>query len=234
MNEIETLKKEKKEVDDMEHVVNAQLRSVVGKKRAVRRLRAQGVIPAIAYGPGVEKPLSLTLKKTDFMKLFKEVSESTPLTLVVNDESGKEVLKHMAFIKMVQYDKVTDEVKHVDFYIPEAHHKMKINVPVHFIGKAIGVEKGGILEVVHHEVVVEALPDRIPEVIEIDVTNLGLGESIRVKDVKLPEGVRIDMEPEDVLVTIVVPRGLEVEETTATTESVEPEVLKKGKKEEEE
>lgn len=217
----------------MEHVVNAQLRSIVGKKRAVRRLRAQGVIPAIAYGPGVDKPVSLALEKNSFLKLFKDVTESTPLTLVVKDENGKEVLKHMAFIKMVQYDKVTDEVRHVDFYIPEAHHKMKINVPLHIVGKAIGVEKGGILEVLHHEVVVEAMPDRIPETIEIDVTNLDLGDSLRVKDVKLPEGVKIDMEPEDVLITIVVPRGLEVEETT-TAETSEPEVLKKGKKEEEE
>ncbi|MGC9771955.1 LSU ribosomal protein L25P [Fervidobacterium changbaicum] len=218
----------------MEHVVNAQVRSIVGKKRAVRRLRTQGVIPAIAYGPGVEKPVSLALEKNSFLKIFREVTESTPLTLVVKDENGKELFKHMAFIKMVQYDKVTDEVRHVDFYIPEAHHKMKINVPLHIVGKAMGVEKGGIMEVLHHEVVVEALPDRIPETIEIDVTNLGLGDSLRVKDVKLPEGVKIDMDPEDVLITIVVPRGLEVEETTATTETAEPEVLKKGKKEEEE
>mgnify|MGYP001078055025 CR=1 FL=1 len=217
----------------MEHVVNAQLRSVVGKKRAVRRLRAQGVIPAVAYGPGVEKPLTLTLNKTNFTKLFKVVTESTPLTLVVTDENGKEVFKHMAFIKMVQYDKVTDELRHVDFYIPEAHHKMKINVPLHIVGKAVGVEKGGIMEVIHHEVTVEALPDRIPEQLEIDVTKLDLGHSIRVKDVTLPEGVKIDLDPEDVLVTIVIPRGLEVE-ATPTTETVEPEVLKKGKKEEEE
>jgi large subunit ribosomal protein L25 len=218
----------------MEHVVNAQLRSVVGKKRAVRRLRAQGVIPAVAYGPGVEKPLNLTLNKIEFMKLFRGITESTPLTLVVADESGKEVLKHMAFIKMVQYDKVTDELRHVDFYIPEAHHKMKINVPLHIVGKADGVEKGGIMEVLHHEVVVETLPDRVPEQIEIDVTSLGLGESIRVKDVKLPDGVKIDLDPEDVLITVVVPRGLEVEETPTTATNVEPEVLKKGKKEEEE
>jgi len=120
------------------------------------------------------------------------------------------------------------------FTSPKTHHKMKINVPLHIVGKAIGVEKGGILEVIHHEVVVEALPDRIPETIEIDVTSLDLGDSLRVKDVKLPEGVKIDMEPEDVLITIVVPRGLEVEETVTTTETSEPEVLKKGKKEEEE
>lgn len=218
----------------MEHVVSAQLRSIVGNKRAVRRLRATGAIPAVAYGPGLEKPLSLVLNRTDFLKLFKHITESTPLTLVVKDENDKEVLKHLAFIKMVQYDKVTDEVKHVDFYVPEAHHKMRINVPIEIVGKAIGVEKGGIMEIIHHEVPVKALPDRVPEVIKIDVTNLELGETLRVKDVVLPEGVEIDMDDEDVLITVVVPRGLEVEETTTTETSNEPEVIKKGKKEEEE
>lgn len=217
----------------MEHVVNAQVRSIVGNKRAVRRLRAQGAIPAVAYGPGVEKPLSLVLNKTEFMKLFKHITESTPLNLVVSDENGKKLFEHLAFIKMVQYDKLTDELRHVDFYVPEAHHKMKINVPVEVVGKAIGVEKGGILEVIHHEVPVKALPDRVPEVIKIDVTKLDLGSTLRVKDVALPEGVEIDMDDDDVLITIVVPRGLEVE-TTPTETTAEPEVVKKGKKEEEE
>lgn len=217
----------------MEHVVSAQVRSIVGNKRAVRRLRAQGAIPAVAYGPGVEKPLSLVLNRTEFMKLFKHITESTPINLVVSDENGKKLFEHLAFIKMVQYDKITDELKHVDFYIPEAHHKMKINVPVEIVGKALGVEKGGILEVIHHEVPVKALPDRIPEVIKIDVTKLDLGSTLRVKDVVLPEGVEIDMDAEDVLITIVVPRGLEVE-TTPTETTAEPEVVKKGKKEEEE
>ncbi|MFN6991233.1 MAG: 50S ribosomal protein L25 [Fervidobacterium sp.] len=217
----------------MEHVVSAQLRSIVGNKRAVRRLRSQGHIPAVAYGPGLEKPLSLVLKKTDFLKLFHHITESTLLQLIVTDENGKELFRHSAFIKMVQYDKVTDEVRHVDFYVPEAHHKMRINVPVELLGKAIGVEKGGILEILHHEVPVKAFPDRVPEVLKFDVTKLDLGDTLRVKDVELPEGVEIDMDPEDVLITIVVPRGLEVEETTETTGS-EPEVIKKGKKEEEE
>lgn len=217
----------------MEHIVNAQVRSIVGNKRAVRRLRAQGAIPAVAYGPGVEKPLSLVLNKTEFMKIFKHITESTPLNLVVSDENGKKLFEHLAFIKMVQYDKLTDELRHVDFYVPEAHHKMKINVPVEVVGKAIGVEKGGILEVIHHEVPVKALPDRVPEVIKIDVTKLDLGSTLRVKDVALPEGVEIDMDDDDVLITIVVPRGLEVE-TTPTETTAEPEVVKKGKKEEEE
>lgn len=217
----------------MEHIVNAQVRSIVGNKRAVRRLRAQGAIPAVAYGPGVEKPLSLVLNKTEFMKIFKHITESTPLNLVVSDENGKKLFEHLAFIKMVQYDKLTDELRHVDFYVPEAHHKMKINVSVEVVGKAIGVEKGGILEVIHHEVPVKALPDRVPEVIKIDVTKLDLGSTLRVKDVALPEGVEIDMDDDDVLITIVVPRGLEVE-TTPTETTAEPEVVKKGKKEEEE
>ncbi len=214
------------------YVVEAELRSIVGKKRFVRRLRAQGVIPATAYGPGLETPLSLSVDKKTFMKLFRSITESTHLTLVIKDENGNEVKKVGAFLKMVQYDKITEEVRHVDFYIPEAHHKVRINVPVKILGKAIGVEKGGLLEVIHHELPIEALPDKVPQIIEIDVTNVELGETIRARDVKLPEGVKIDLPEDDVIVVVEVPRGLEVEETTASSE-VEPEVIKKGKKEEE-
>ncbi|HCI28829.1 MAG TPA: 50S ribosomal protein L25 [Fervidobacterium sp.] len=218
----------------MEYIVNAQMRAIVGNKRAVRRLRTQGVIPAVAYGPGIDKPVSLVLKSSDFLKIFKQVTESTPLSLVITDKNGKETFKHMAFIKMVQYDKVTDEIKHVDFYIPEAHHKMKINVPIDFVGKAVGIEKGGTMEIIRHEIVVEAIPEMVPGSIEVDVTNLGLGDVIRVKDIELPEDVRIDLDPEETLVTIVVPRGIEEEAGAPVEEEKEsePEVVKKGKKEE--
>jgi len=217
----------------MEYIVNAQIRSIIGNKRAVRRLRTQGVIPAVAYGPGIEKPLSLVLNSIDFLKLFKHITESTPLSLIISDESGKETFKHMAFIKMVQYDKVTDEIKHIDFYIPEAHHKMKINVPIKFNGKPVGVEKGGTMEIIHHEVVVEAIPELVPEVIEIDVTNLGLGNVIRVKDIQMPQDVKIDLDPEETLVTVITPRSIEEEITAPAAEGeAEPEVVKKGKKEE--
>ncbi|HEY8541372.1 MAG TPA: 50S ribosomal protein L25, partial [Pseudothermotoga sp.] len=139
------------------------------------------------------------------------------------------------FIKNVQVDKVTDEIVHIDFYKPAKGHTMKISIPVRVVGKAEGVEKGGIMEVLHSELPVETLPSAVVEYIEIDVTKLGLGQSIHVKDLKLPEGMKALLNPQEAVVTIVVPRGLAAEEEVKPAETTaEPEVIKKGKKEEEE
>ncbi|MCD6104442.1 MAG: 50S ribosomal protein L25 [Thermosipho sp. (in: Bacteria)] len=221
----------------MEHRLEGLTRSVVGKKRAVRRLRKQGFVPGVVYGPDIE-PLSISIKKTDLLKLLHEVTESSVIKLTVKDENGKEVLSHDVFIKNVQYDKLTDEVRHIDFYVPEKGHKMSINIPIEFTGKPIGLEKGGVLEIIHHELPVETLPSVVVEKFEIDISNLELGESIHVGDLKLPEGMTTELPEDEPLVSVAAPRGLEVEEETAETEeeeeeSVEPEVIEKGKKEEE-
>lgn len=218
----------------MEHRLESLTRSIVGKKRAIRRLRRQGFVPGIVYGPDVE-PLAISIKKTNLVKLLHEVTESSLIKLTVKDENGKEVFKHEVFIKNVQYDKLTDEVKHIDFYAPEKGHKMSIKIPIEIIGKPVGAEKGGILEVIHHELPVETIPSVVLEKLEIDVSNLDLNESIHVKDLKLPEGMKPEIPEEEIIVTIAAPRGLEVEETAAEEEeeNVEPEVIEKGKKEEE-
>ncbi|SHH31495.1 50S ribosomal protein L25 [Thermosipho atlanticus] len=219
----------------MEHRLEALVRSIVGKKRAVRRLRKQGFVPGVVYGPDIE-PLSISIKKTDLIKLLHEVTESSIISLTVKDENQKEVFKHEVFIKNIQYDKLTDEVKHIDFYAPEKGHKMSINIPIEVVGKPVGVEKGGILEIIHHELPVETLPTAVIEKLEIDVSNLDLGDSIHVGDLKLPEGMTPEIAEDEVIVTIAAPRGLEVEESEETAEeeeNVEPEVIEKGKKEEE-
>jgi large subunit ribosomal protein L25 len=214
------------------HTLEALVRSVVGKKRAVRRLRRQGFVPGVVYGPDVE-PLSISIKRSNLIKLFHEVTEASIISLTVKDENGKEVFSHDVFIKNVQYDKLTDEVKHVDFYAPEKGHKMKINLPLEFVGKSKGEEKGGVLEIHHHELPVETLPNAVVEKLEIDVSNLDLGQALYVKDLKLPEGMEAELDEEEIIAIVSTPSGLEVEEETGEEESAEPEVIEKGKKEEE-
>ncbi|ABR30039.1 50S ribosomal protein L25 [Thermosipho melanesiensis] len=214
-----------------QHKLEALTRNVVGKKRAVRRLRKQGLIPGVVYGPDIE-PLSISIKKSNLIKLLYEVTEASIISLSVKDETGNEVFSHDVFIKNIQYDKLTDEVKHIDFYAPEKGHTMNINIPLEFIGKPKGVEKGGIVEIIHHELPVETLPSVIVEKLEIDISNLDLGESFHVSDLKLPTGMTAELPENEPLVTIAIPRGIEVEETTSE-EEVEPEVIEKGKKEEE-
>jgi len=214
--------------------IEAILRKEKGKRR-VKRLRKEGYLPGIVYGPGTE-PVPISVKKVQFEKIFHHITETTPLELVIK-EDGKEIYKKKVFMKMIQRDKVTDEVVHVDFYEPVRGHTMRINVPVKVEGKAIGVERGGILEVLYEEIPVETEPDKIPEYIELDVSSLDLGESLHVRDMKLPEGVKPLLDPEEPVVTILIPKGLEVteeEEVVEEEEVEEPEVIKKGKKEEEE
>lgn len=201
-------------------------------KRVVRRLRGKGNIPAVIYGPET-KPISIVLNKFEVEKAFHRISEALPLKLELNMGDHVETLE--VFIKNVQVDKVTDEIVHIDFYKPAKGHTMKISIPIRVVGKAEGVEKGGIMEVIHSELPVETLPSAVVEYIEIDVTRLGLGQSIHVKDLKLPEGMKALLNPQEAIVTVVVPRGLAAEEEVKPAETTaEPEVIKKGKKEEEE
>ncbi len=211
--------------------LTANLRTEHGK-RVVRRLRNKGNIPAVIYGPETE-PVSITLNRFEVEKAFHKISESMPLKLELN--MGDHVETVEVFIKNVQIDKVTDQIVHIDFYRPAKGHTMKISIPIRVVGKAEGVEKGGILEVIHSELPVETLPSAVVEYIEIDVTKLGLGQSIHVRDLKLPQGMKPLLPQQEAVVTVVVPRGLAAEEEVKPAEATaaEPEVIKKGKKEEE-
>lgn len=216
----------------VKHVLEARVRGVIGKKRAVRRLRKQGFIPGVVYGPDIE-PLAISIRKSNLIKLLHEVTEASVVELTVKDENDKEVFKHNVFIKNVQYDKLSDEVKHIDFYAPEKGHKMNINLPLEFVGKAKGEEKGGVVEYHHHDIPVRTLPSVVVEKLEIDISNLDLGQAIHVGDLKLPEGMEPELPEDEPIVSVTSPSGeVETEETTGE-EEVEPEVIEKGKKEEE-
>ncbi len=210
-----------------------ELKATVRKekgKRPSKRLRKEGLIPGVVYGPESE-PVSIALDASQVKKVVGRISESVPIKLLL--EHGDKVDALDVFMKRIQIDKVTDEVIHIDFYKPAAGHTMKINIPIKITGKAAGVEKGGILEVIHSELPVETLPTTVLEYVTIDVSKLDLGESIHVSDLQLPEGMKALLPKDDVIVTVLVPRGLEVEETTAAATTLEePEVIKKGKKEE--
>ncbi|MCS7174747.1 50S ribosomal protein L25 [Pseudothermotoga sp.] len=208
----------------------AEIRMERGK-RSARRLRKQGLIPAVIYGPE-SQPMPIKLKKQEVEKFVHTFSEAKPVTLQI--KVGEEIQIIEAFVKKIQIDKVTDEVVHVDFYKPAKGHAMKIEIPLRVIGKPIGVEKGGIMEILRTELPVETLPTVLLEHIEIDVSDLDLGESYHVRNLKLPAGMKVLLPPDEALVTVIVPKGLQVEEIAATTPTeVEPEVIKKGKKVEE-
>ncbi|PLV60279.1 50S ribosomal protein L25 [Thermotoga sp. KOL6] len=204
-------------------------------KRTARRLRKAGEIPGIVYGPATQ-PVPVSIKRSSFEKVFHTVTETTPIQLVIKDDSGNVIDEKTVFLKMIQRDKVTEEVVHVDFYEPSKGHRMRINVPVKTVGKPVGVEKGGFLEIYHEEIPVETDPDNIPKEIEIDVSSLDLGDVVYAKDLKLPEGVKCLFEDEEAVVAVLVPKEISVEEEVPAEEeeTAEPEVIKRKEEEEEE
>jgi len=160
-------------------------------------LREQGLIPGVFYGPK-EKSMAISSNKIEFIKALREAGESTVVVL----DTGKDKIE--ALIHDVVYDPVSDEVVHADFYVPEKGKKVEVSVPVEFTGVSAAVkELGGTLVKVLHEIEVEALPANLPHVILVDISALtDLEAQIIAGDIKLPEGVTLITEPEEVVASI--------------------------------
>jgi large subunit ribosomal protein L25 len=188
-------------------------------------IRALGQIPAVFYGKK-EASTPISIKKTDFMKVWKEAGESTVVTLETPDGS-KESLIHD-----IDLDPVSGTPRHADFYVFEKGHKVEVALPVEFIGISAAVKDlGGTLVKVVHELKIEAMPKDLPHNIEIDISSLAaFGDQILAKDIKLPSGVELKISPEDVIATVSAPRE-EKEEEAAPVDLASIEVEKKGKEE---
>lgn len=186
--------------------VQAKLR--FPKERA-RVLRRQGLIPAVLYGAHLA-PVHVALAEKDVQTMFSRITRSTMVELCVDGEV------YHVFVKDVQVDPITMRFLHLDFYVPEAGRALEIAVPVRLEGEAPGVKAGGVLELLHTEIPVEAPPERIPPYVGVDVSKLGLDEAILVRDIPWPEGVRPLLPPEDAVV-VVVPFRVEVAPAPAET-----------------
>ncbi len=174
-------------------------RDIFGKK--VKKLRESELVPVELYGRGKEN-LHLAVPRKDFTKVFKEAGESTIVVLKTEGGSARNVLIHDT-----QEDPLTNEITHIDFYEVRMDEKLTATVPLRFVGDAPGVkEKEGVLVRAVQELEVEALPADLPPGIDVDLTTLlDIGSSIHVKDLKISEKVRILVEPETVVATIVPP-----------------------------
>lgn len=205
--------------------LNAKLRTE-GKANALRR---QGFVPAIIYGPTVDST-PIIIDQRDLRALFAKITRSSRIELSVSDhEKGK---KLEVFVKAIQYNPVTDEPIHVDFYHPDTGHPLRLHVPVRIVGEAPGVKAGGVLNILFRTVRVHGLPKDIPPIIELDVSNLEIGEGIRVRDVDFGN-VEPLLPPERALVTVVAPRGLEEVAIGGPEEEEEGEVAAETVSEEE-
>lgn len=207
----------------------AQERSSRGKNEA-RRLRVAGSIPAVLYGVSDSSvALSVSPKQVGQI-LHSRTGHNTIFNLSVEGGENTPVM----IVDWLR-DPVKDNLLHADFKRIDLTKRIAVKVPVHTTGEPVGVKiQGGIHELVIREIEIECLPDDIPEHYEIDVSGLGIGQSVRASDVVLA-GSTILLSPADAVISHVV--ALRVEEAPAAVEGAavvaEPEVIKKGKKEEE-
>ena len=209
------------------HVLNVVTRTTLGKG-AMKRLRAEGNVPAVIYGHGAPaKPLYFSAAEWEMLQKYE-------LNLLSLKEGDNEML---ALIKEVQNDFIRGKVKHVDFLEVRRDEKIRASVVVHPGHEApAGAAQGGLLEQDIHELEVECLPDALPESMEISVAALGLGEALHVSQVPVPEGLRILNDPELVVFHVVDPSTIVEEESAEPAAAAaegeapaEPEVI--GEKE---
>jgi len=186
-----------------------------GKANALRR---DGMVPGVVYGPSIDST-PIAIVRRDLQALFAQITRSSRINLAIAGDDGTKEMD--VFLKVVDYDPVTDEPKHVDFYHPDVGHPVKLYVPVKVTGEAKGVKSGGILNVLFNTIRVHGLPKDVPHLITLDVSDLDLGESIHVREIDFGE-VEPMLPPERTIVTVIAPRGMEMsEEEEAALEEAE-------------
>ena len=198
----------------MELKLEAEKRDESGKG-AARKLRARGRVPAVLYGHGVG-PVSVSVGAKD---LYRVLHGSAGTNVLVNlTVDGAE---HLALPREIQRDHVRGRYVHVDFLAVRRDEKVTVSVPVRVVGESPGVKVGGVVE--HHlwELQVECLPGDVPDGIDADVSELQVGDSLRVSDIVAPEGVAVLTAPEESLLSVVVPQVRVVEEVAEVAEAEE-------------
>ena len=197
--------------------LQAEVRASRGKGPA-RRLRAEGKVPGVFYGPGVE-PTPLTLSPKELTKALRgKRGRNVVFKLSVG---GKEEL---AMVKDLTADPVTQELLHIDLYRILEDKVLEVNVPFHTYGRSVGVVQGGVLNVTRRVLPLRTTPANIPVSIDVDVTHLALKDTISVEDIELPEGVECSLQPKLTLVIILEPRkatAAEEEEDAAAAAAAE-------------
>ncbi|MCK4420217.1 50S ribosomal protein L25 [candidate division WOR-3 bacterium] len=217
--------------------VKSRNKKEIGSNRA-KHIRKEGWIPGVIYGHG-EKSSHIKLKEEELRRLIHELrSEATLITL---NHKGKELL---ALIREVVRDPLTENLLHVDFQHIHENEEVTTYAALNFEGESAGVKEGGILNIEHRQLTIKCLPKDMLEEIVVDISNLEIGDSIHIKDLDLPERIKIEEDPGATIVNVLSPRKVvevktEEEELLLGEEIEEPELVseegaEKGKLEEKE
>lgn len=206
--------------------LKATLRDV--KKESPEALRSKGLIPSIFYGKK-QKATAVNVLLSEFTKAWKTAGESSVVTLKVGSEL------HDCLIYAVDLDPIKNIPRHADFYVFEKGQKLKVKVPIEFVGVSGAVKDlGGVLVKVLHELEIEASPKDLPHHIEVDISPLvDFKSQVLAKQVKLPAGVTLVIGGEEVVASVYEPKEEKIDEAAVAPDLSAIEVEKKGKKEEE-
>ena len=203
-------------------------RRTLSTKSAVNQIRKNGNVPGIYYTKDTE-PIPIVLPELSLKPLV-YTSETHLVDLIIDDTESKKTI-----LKNIQFDPVTDRIIHCDFLGISLDDEIEIKVPILVTGNAKGIKEGGLVQHQMHKVTISCLPTNIPEHITVDVTNLGVGDSITVADLNI-DNVKFLQNDDVIIVAVAMPRA--VAETTSAdgteTEIKQPEVIGKGKATEEE
>jgi len=209
--------------------LSAEVRNDRGKGVA-RKLRAAGRVPGVVYGHGRE-PQSLSLVARDLDKLLSQIAAgSTVIELTLGRATTK------TLIREIQRHPFKKQILHIDFMELVAGEKVIVDIPLVFVGVPEGVRlSGALLEQIVHSIEVNVDPSNIPNHIDVDVTNLAMGHSLHVRDLKLPEGLEVLTDEDTTICAVIAPRAVVEEKAEGEGEAAvgEPELIRKAKEDEE-
>jgi len=203
------------------------------KQKGSKAVRASGRVPAIIYG-GKTSPQAISFDMREFIKLTRGHSFENIIVEIALKNNGKPESKTVV-IKEVQVDAIRNRLLHVDFFEVSMDQVIHVHVPIKFIGTAIGIkEQGGMLDAPVREILVKCLPMEMPDEIEVDISNLRIGDVIHIKDIAIPQGVTALDDQEKVIASMVSrvkSTEAAVKEEVVEEAAKEPEVVSKKPKE---
>lgn len=207
-------------------VLKAKERKISGKG-ALNELRNNDKLPCILYGQEI-KSQPIIVDGKEFRKILRDHGETALITIEINGNS------HVTLIKEIQRDTLKNSIMHVDFYKVSMTEAVEFLIPITLIGESIGVkEEDGILQQQKREITAKALPTDMIQNIDVDISDLKIGDTITVADIEVDDKIEILDAPEEVIISIVAPKyEEEEEEETEEEEILEPELIEKGKEEE--
>ena len=188
--------------------LQAKLREERGKN-AARRLRASGMLPAVLYGDGdgVSTALAVPDRVVDYTLQHMGDNALYDIDLGAGGSTAR--------IVDVQRDPVSGRLLHVDFAPVDMQQRIEVTVPLHIVGEAPGTEEGGVLQQVAYEVQIETLPGDIPQELTLDVSSLGMNENLTLADLRLPDGITLVSDPEEVAAIVTAPTEITEEDLEA-------------------